>query len=125
LSSRRDSRSWLWDVIDAARFIERHTHGLTAKDYADNELLRSAVERKFLIIGEAINNFAKAEPELVVHIRGTSRIIGFRNFLAHGYFDVDHVLVWSIIEQDVARLVEDASRLLTGLDQRHGRPDDR
>jgi uncharacterized protein with HEPN domain len=42
----------LFDVITACRDIEQSTAGKTLGDYLGSELLRSAVERKFGIIGE-------------------------------------------------------------------------
>jgi uncharacterized protein with HEPN domain len=44
----------LWDMLAAARRIEKFTLGKTFDDYRDDELLKSGVERQFEIIGEAM-----------------------------------------------------------------------
>jgi uncharacterized protein with HEPN domain len=59
---QRDPRAWLWDAQAAAEAIETFVSGLDAPGYAASELVHSAVERKFEIIGEALNQLAKANP---------------------------------------------------------------
>jgi uncharacterized protein with HEPN domain len=51
----RDPRVFLWDVREAADDITQFTAGLDADGYERNKLVRAAVERKFEIIGEALN----------------------------------------------------------------------
>jgi uncharacterized protein with HEPN domain len=43
----------LWDIDDAASAIVRFTAYMDSRRYAENEIVRAAVERKFEIIGEA------------------------------------------------------------------------
>jgi hypothetical protein len=57
---QRDPRAWLWDVREAARAIESFVADHDAASYAASELVRSAVERKFEVIGEALNQLARA-----------------------------------------------------------------
>ncbi len=44
---------YLWDACHAANRIGRFTSGRSFDDYVADEMLRSAVERQFEIIGEA------------------------------------------------------------------------
>ena len=46
----RDARSYLWDMREAADAIARFTTGMDSVSYAENEIVRAAVERKFEII---------------------------------------------------------------------------
>lgn len=52
---QRDPRAFLWDVREAAQAIQSFTAGLDVKGYVSNELVQAAVERKFEVIGEALN----------------------------------------------------------------------
>jgi len=52
---QRDPRAYLWDAREAAAAILEFVEGKTFEDYARDRLLRSAVERQFEIIGEALN----------------------------------------------------------------------
>lgn len=76
---RRDRRAFLWDVRDAARNIEDFIAGLTYETFAADPLVRSAVERQFEIIGEALNQLSKIAPELANEIPDLPRIVAFRN----------------------------------------------
>ena len=82
---QRDPRAFLWDVVQAIGAIEGFTVGLNAQSYADSALVNAAVERKFEIIGEALNQLSKAAPTLAARISELSKIVAFRNQLIHGY----------------------------------------
>jgi uncharacterized protein with HEPN domain len=79
----RDPRAFLWDAAEAARAIEGFTAGMDATSYANSALVNAAVERKFEIIGEALNQLSKLEPTLAARILGLSKIVAFRNPLIH------------------------------------------
>lgn len=65
------------------------------QQFQQSALLRAAVERKIEIIGEALNNALKFEPQLpITHAR---RIVNTRNKIIHGYDEVDEVLIWEIV----------------------------
>jgi uncharacterized protein with HEPN domain len=83
-------------------------------DYLTNPLVRAAVERKFEIIGEALNRLSKHDPHLAARIPDLAAIVGFRNVLIHGYATVDDARVWQIAET-VAPLLE--HRLTNLLDE--------
>ena len=91
---RPDVRAYLWDIQAAAEAIERFVDGLDAEAYAAAELVNSAVERKFAIIGEALAQLAKRDPAMLDRIPDARAIIAFRNLLIHGYAVVDHHRVW-------------------------------
>ncbi len=55
----RDARAFLWDAQQALIAIQEFTAGMNATTYADSALVRSAVERQFEIIGEALNRLSK------------------------------------------------------------------
>jgi hypothetical protein len=52
----------LYDIKEAAAAILRFVRGKTFDDYERDELLRSGVERKFEIIGEALNRVSRDNP---------------------------------------------------------------
>ena len=60
----RDPRAYLWDVLDAVANVEAFVRHATAEDYARDVLLRSAVERQFEIIGEALNQLSRTAPDI-------------------------------------------------------------
>ena len=86
--------------------------GKSFKDYSADELLRSGVERKFEIIGEALNRISKLAPDVLSRIRGQRDIVSFRNILAHGYNTIDDRIVWGVIEENLGCLLTDIKKLL-------------
>jgi uncharacterized protein with HEPN domain len=52
---------YLYDVQEACRLLTQFTSGKSLKDYLSDAMLRSAVERQFEIIGEAVNQALKLD----------------------------------------------------------------
>ena len=75
-------------------------------------LLRSAVERQFEIVGEALRRAIQVEPSLTERITGTRRIIAFRNRLIHAYASVADEVVWGVIEGGLPVLMREVDDLL-------------
>ena len=103
---------YLWDAQRAAERIARFTSGRTCDDYLVDEMLRSAVERQFEIIGEAFTGLRRVDPSLAATIPDLPRIVAFRNVLIHGYATVDSRLVWGIVESKLAGLLALLTRML-------------
>jgi uncharacterized protein with HEPN domain len=109
---RHEAKKYLYDIHQAADLIADFTAGKTLVDYAGDAMLRSAVERQFEIIGEALGQLAKLDESLASRIREYRRIIAFRNILIHGYAEVDHRLVWDIVESKLPTLRQQVASLL-------------
>jgi uncharacterized protein with HEPN domain len=75
-------------------------------------MLRSAVERQLMIVGEALNRLRKIEPEFLASITDSRKIIAFRNILVHGYDVIRNEVVWGIIDSDLSTLTVEVSALL-------------
>jgi uncharacterized protein with HEPN domain len=54
----RDPRAYLWDATDSADAMAEFVSGRTLDDYLGDRVLRSAVERQFEIVGEALRQQA-------------------------------------------------------------------
>ena len=108
MSSEASKR--LLDAACACEAIAGFTEGKSFADYEADHLLRSAVERQFEIIGEALGKAVKSEPALVHDMPELPKIVGLRNRLIHGYDSVDDELVWQIVQTKLAAL-EKALRL--------------
>jgi uncharacterized protein with HEPN domain len=100
------------DILNAAQAVRGFVSGRTFDDYSSNELIRSAVERKFEVMGEALNRIGHEEPEILTHIRNHRDIISFRNILIHGYESIDDKVVWGVIDEDLDNLITDVNKLL-------------
>ncbi len=107
-----EARKHLFDVQEAGRLILRFTTGRTFEDYEEDPMLRSAVERQFEIIGEALNRLARFDPGTAARIAEHRRIIEFRNVLAHGYDVIQNDVVWGIVETRLPALLKIVEELM-------------
>jgi uncharacterized protein with HEPN domain len=57
-------------------------------------MLKSAVERQFEIIGEALDKLTRVDADLAARVPDLRRLVAFRNILIHGYAGVDDEIVW-------------------------------
>lgn len=102
----------LWDARKATRLIAQFVANRTWHDYENDVMLRSAVERQFQIIGEALNRLSRLDPSTAARIPDLARIVAFRNVLVHGYAVIDNELVWEVATTRVADLAAQLGRLL-------------
>ena len=103
----------LSDIIESVRLIRQYVNGLTYEDYLADLKARDAVERRFAVIGEALNRLKRDAPEVHATIDHTAEIAAFRNILIHVYDQLDHSIVWKVIETDLALLERQATDALT------------
>ena len=100
----RDVRVHLHDVVTAAEAIRGFIAGRTLRDYRDDLMLRSAVERQFEILGEAMTRALRAEPDLERADRRHAGAIDFRNVIAHEYDALSPATVWDIARNELPAL---------------------
>jgi uncharacterized protein with HEPN domain len=106
------SLKWLDDISIESGFIIDETAGTAFAEYIADGRLRRAVERNFLIIGEALLRLERTDLSTTASISDYRTIIGFRNRLVHGYYATDHEQVWAIIHDFVPRLRAEVNTLL-------------
>ncbi|HZB92084.1 MAG TPA: HepT-like ribonuclease domain-containing protein [Stellaceae bacterium] len=109
---RRDPRALLWDAQRAAQAITEFTRGIGYTEFAGGLLLRSAVERQFEIIGEALAQLSKIAPEVAEELPNLRRIVAFRNILIHGYATIDREIVWRAVHESLPELQASLAALL-------------
>ena len=107
-----ESKSILYDIQQAVNLISQFTLDAGFSDYENNAMIRSAVERQFEIIGEAVNRLSEFNPGLAHRISERRRIINFRNQLIHGYSVVDDRVVWDVIQTKLPILAEEVRTML-------------
>jgi uncharacterized protein with HEPN domain len=105
----------LRDILEALANIERYRDRARTA-FERDELLQTWFLRHLQIIGEA----ARALPE---EIRAQAPeiawgdVIGMRNVLVHGYFDIDLDIVWDAVQRDAPALKPIIERLLRKLER--------
>ena len=107
----RTDAQYLWDVIEAADAIDRFIANKNQSQFEQDEMLRSAVHSKLIIMGEAVTHLSEPltakYPQIPWH-----KIRGFRNAVIHGYFKVNWEIIWAAATQNAHALRDVATEML-------------
>jgi uncharacterized protein with HEPN domain len=97
---------YLQHILEAIANIQDYTAGMDLNAFMDDRKTRDAVIRNLEIIGEACNNVAKNHTVFATEHAEVPWGFAYemRNALSHGYFTVDHAIVWQTIQQDLPKL---------------------
>lgn len=109
---RRETKKFLFDIAEACRRLATFTRNKSFDDYRADDMLKSAVERQFEIIGEALNQLSKSDTATAHKIPDHARIIAFRNILIHGYATIQDRTVWGVLESDLPALTAAVGAML-------------
>ncbi|MCK4959809.1 MAG: DUF86 domain-containing protein [Planctomycetes bacterium] len=106
----RDDRERLLDIHDAIERINKYA--VRGRDaFESDELVQTWIIHYLQILGEAAakisGEFRENHPDLP-----WPKIIGMRNILIHGYFDIDVDIVWAVVQKDLPALQEKVKKLL-------------
>lgn len=103
--------AYLWDMREAAKEIVAFVKGVKYADFIQNRMIRYAVERQLLVIGEAANHvsseFQEAHPEIFWR-----QMIALRNVLAHEYGEIKVDRIYAAATASVPELLKALSSLL-------------
>jgi len=110
-SGRPDPTDYLRHILVEAEYLIDRCRGLTREAYLQDETLRRAFVRSLEIIGEAAKQlppeWRDAHP--AVKWRSMARM---RDRLIHGYFGVDHDIVWDVVAGKIPPLAAELRRIL-------------
>ncbi|MCX6364240.1 MAG: DUF86 domain-containing protein [Actinobacteria bacterium] len=112
----RDARVYLQDMVTAAAAIRTFIAGRTLDDYAGDLMLRSAVERQFEILGEALARALRLDAGLQTRLPASRGAIDFRNVIAHADDALSAATVWDIARNELPGLAADAAAELARLE---------
>ena len=98
-------------ILDAAGKAGEFTRGRTREDLDHDEMLALALVHLLEVVGEAASGVSvdlrNEHPDIP-----WKKMVGLRNRLIHGYFDVNLDTVWDTIISDLPPLIADLERIL-------------
>lgn len=104
-------RERLEHMILAIDRILRYTRGKAFQDFVDDDMMYYAVVKNIEIIGEAANmltaGFQASHPETPWKM-----VKGMRNYIVHEYFQIDNIVVWDVVSNELVGLREQLSKYL-------------
>jgi len=111
---KRDARAYLLEIRENCDLILKFVSNVDLSAYKADELRKSAVERRFIVIGEILSRLKQADFNLVGNFPDSARIVSFRNILVHGYESISDELVWEVINEHLPSLRTRCDELLAG-----------
>ena len=104
-------RERLEHMLMAIDRILRYTKGKTFQDLVEDDMMYYAVVKNIEIIGEAANmltiDFQTTHPETPWKM-----VKGMRNYIVHEYFQIDNLVVWDVVTNELVTLREQISRYI-------------
>jgi len=108
----KEPRIYLHQAAMALAAIARYLDGKTLDDYQRDDLLQAAVERRFEIAAEALNQLSKTHPSIAARISDLGAIVSFRNILVYEYARVSNRIVWDLAHHRAPALRNEIEKLL-------------
>ncbi len=108
-------RDLLSDIVRSIDEINEFSDGLTIEDfkqYLSNKMMRRAIERNLIIIGEAMHDIVKVDHTRVMRIKNSRRVIELRNDVVHSYDDLANEKIWQFIWTELPYLRKEVSHIL-------------
>jgi uncharacterized protein with HEPN domain len=109
---KHEDRIRVQHMIDATDEALSFAQGIDEKDFYKNRMLILSVIKDVEIIGEAASKMSE-ETKLKYPEIPWKDIVGMRNRLIHGYFDIDIKLVWNTVHKNLPQLVSNLKSLLS------------
>ena len=109
-SDSRDA-ALLWDILTAAREIRQFVQGRTWQQFEQDKMLRYAVERQILVVGEASRKLSQGFRDQYPEIPWNA-IISQRNIIAHEYGEILTDRIWNVAVNRIPELIQRLQSLL-------------
>jgi len=98
-------------MLDAVEEALVFSKDKSREDLDHNRILTLAIIKELEIIGEAASKLTIEFKSTQSHIPWID-IVGMRNRLTHGYFDIDLDLVWTTVMEDLPPLREELEKMV-------------
>ena len=108
---RRTADDFLRDVVERAGHAAKHIDDMTKEQFIADRRTQDAAAKCIEDIGEAANRAIKLEPSLQTEFEGRAAY-EMRNFLSHGYFNIDPSILWNAVASDLPKLKRDVENIL-------------
>ena len=106
-----DDITRLRHMLDSAREAAEFAAGKSRSDLDGDRMLLLAIIKSIEIIGEAaskVSETCRAEYDNIPW----RDIIGMRNRLSHGYYDINIDIVWETVQSDLPKIINSLNQII-------------
>lgn len=109
----RKLRKYLSDILASILEIDSFLQDRPCEyaTFCNDTLLRRGIERNIEIMGEAMNQVLKINPD--INITSARKVVDTRNFVIHAYDSLNPSILWGIVINHLPKLKDEVSELLS------------
>lgn len=108
-------------VLERLQSVATDTHGFiegySLNDFLADKRTQQAVTMGLVILGEVATKLLTKDKSISLRYPGVPwmNIIGMRNRIAHGYFELDFEAIWSTVTRDLPPLIQQIGKIRADL----------
>ena len=106
-----DDLNRLYHMLEAINDVIEFSRNKKREDLEKDKMLSYSLVHLLELIGEAANGISSNFQDKYSNIPWKA-IIGMRNRLIHGYFDIDLDIVWKTVNKDIPGLKKEVEKVI-------------
>jgi uncharacterized protein with HEPN domain len=112
---------FLLEMRDCANSAMSFIEGLDEASFMADERTKSATAMQLCVIGEAASKLARKHPGFAQQYGDLpwSKMVGVRNRVAHGYFDLNWSVIFEMTRDDLPVLIQRLNKIIESIET-HG-----
>lgn len=109
-----NTRTLLEDMLTRCERITTYVRDMSLDGYSEHDLVKDAVERNFIALGEMVGRISREDPKVLDYISASREILGLRHRIAHVYdAEINDATIWTTVQRSVPVLREELETLLS------------
>ena len=109
---RHDPKTYLWNIQEAAQSVSEWTEGMSFDGYMSDWMIRSAVERQFMIIGKSCERLEHHAETIARRINCYQDFIAMGSTVRLEYDAIPYCRLWKMIQENLPALLDECSAQL-------------
>ncbi len=109
---KKDPKIFVSHILDSIELIEQYSKKMTQAKFLKRPASQDAIIRRLEIIGEAVKNLPAPFKGKYSKVPW-KQIAGMRDILIHEYFDVDLILTWKVVKQELPSIKKQLFEILS------------
>lgn len=98
-------------VLESIENLEQYIEGVSEEFYVSNVEKQDATERRLQVIGQAIIQLPEELKDQHSEIEW-HKIAGLRNRIVHDYLEIDHLIIWNTLKNDLPSFKKAIQKLI-------------